>query len=270
MVGLFINTLPFRVSLSPDGHLTDLLRDVRALQIKLREHEHTPLAKVQSWSDVPRGRALFDSILVYDDRTLDSSLRAAGFKAIDCNFSYHGQTNYPLTAVAYGDDEILIRIENDRRHVDDTPAARMLGRLVTLVTAMPDYADQPLKALPPLEVDEREALAGGEGFWSSAFKALSPVELPYPRKVSVPAPFKSPLHAGRARRPSSRPSESASAIRCRPSTSRSRRPNRRAFCASATCPEGPAVGSCIRFRQLPDSSRQPGAVFAERRMQDSR
>lgn len=29
-------------------------------------------------------------------------------------------------------------------------------------------------------------------------------------------------------------------------------------------------GSCIRFRQLPDSSRQPGAVFAERRMQDSR
>jgi len=59
-------------------------------------------------------------------------------------------------------------------------------------------------------------------------------------------------------------------LRCTPSTSRSRRPNRRAFCASATCPEGPAVGSCIRFRQLPDSSRQPGAIVLRRRLQGSR
>jgi amino acid adenylation domain-containing protein len=163
MVGLFINTLPFRVSLSPDGHLTGLLRDVRALQIKLRDHEHTSLAKVQSWSDVPRGRALFDTILVYEDRTLHSSLCSVGLEGVDFNFSYHGQTNYPLTAIAYGDDEILIRIENDRRYVDDVPAARMLGHLVTLITAMPNYADQPLHALPLLEVDEREALeAAGE------------------------------------------------------------------------------------------------------------
>ena len=158
MVGLFINTLPLRMILAPDGRLADLLRDVRALQIKLRDHEHTPLAKVQSWSDVPRGRALFDTILVYEDRTLDSSLRSAGFDGVDFSFSYHGQTNYPLTVIAYGEDEMLIRIENDRRHVDDAPAQRMLGHLVTLLTAMPDRADQPLHALPLLAADEREAL----------------------------------------------------------------------------------------------------------------
>ena len=39
------------------------------------QHEHTPLVKVQGWSEVPRGRPLFDTILVYDDRTLDATLR---------------------------------------------------------------------------------------------------------------------------------------------------------------------------------------------------
>ena len=56
MVGLFINTLPLRVSVDPELSLDEFLKDVRALQIGLREHEHTPLVKVQGWSDIPRGR----------------------------------------------------------------------------------------------------------------------------------------------------------------------------------------------------------------------
>ena len=57
MIGLFINTLPLRVRVEPDGRLDELLKEVRALQVGLREHEHTPLVKVQGWSDVPRGRS---------------------------------------------------------------------------------------------------------------------------------------------------------------------------------------------------------------------
>ena len=53
MVGLFINTLPVRVQVDPDGFIDDLLKEVRLIQIGLREHEHTPLAKVQGWSEVP-------------------------------------------------------------------------------------------------------------------------------------------------------------------------------------------------------------------------
>ena len=67
MVGLFINTLPLRVSGRPRRPLDELLTEVRAQQVELREHEHTPLVKVQGWSDVPRGRPLFDTILVYDE-----------------------------------------------------------------------------------------------------------------------------------------------------------------------------------------------------------
>ena len=68
--------VPLRVRVDPARSLDELLKDVRAQQIGLREHEHTPLAKVQGWSEVPRGRGLFDSIVVYENHTLDTTLRA--------------------------------------------------------------------------------------------------------------------------------------------------------------------------------------------------
>jgi amino acid adenylation domain-containing protein/non-ribosomal peptide synthase protein (TIGR01720 family) len=157
MIGLFINTLPLRVSVDPEGRLDDLLRDVRGQQLALREHEHTPLVKVQGWSDVPRGRSLFDTILVYDEHTLDTNLGVVDVQGSRLTFTYHGQTNYPLTVVAYGDDEMLIRLESDRRRVDDAYARRMLGHLVTLLTAMPEHLERRLHELPLLTQEERAA-----------------------------------------------------------------------------------------------------------------
>ena len=85
---------------------------------------------------MPRGTSLFDTILVYENHTLDDdAARRSSAWSSRLAFSYHGQTNYPLTLIAYGDDEMLLRLENDRRRVDDAAAARMLGHLATLLTA---------------------------------------------------------------------------------------------------------------------------------------
>lgn len=158
MVGLFINTLPLRVRLDPEARLDELLKDVRAQQVQLREHEHTPLVNVQGWSDVPRGSPLFETILVYEERTLDTVLRTLDVEGARLELAYHGQTNYPLALIAYGDDEILVRLESDRRRVDDAPASRVLDHFVTLLTAMPQHADRSLHELPLLSEDERIAL----------------------------------------------------------------------------------------------------------------
>ena len=158
MVGLFINTLPLRVRLDPEARLDELLKDVRAQQGQLREHEHTPLVNVQGWSEVPRGSPLFETILVYEERTLDTVLRTLKVQGARLEFAYHGQTNYPLALVAYGDDEMLLRLESDRRRVDDAPASRVLDHFVTVLTAMPQHADRKLHELPLLSEGERIAL----------------------------------------------------------------------------------------------------------------
>ncbi|MCB8961933.1 MAG: hypothetical protein H6651_16565 [Ardenticatenales bacterium] len=71
MAGLFINTLPMRVPVPPDSVLIPWLQSIREQHVALRDFEHTPLVKVQEWSDVPRGMQLFNSILVFENYQLE-------------------------------------------------------------------------------------------------------------------------------------------------------------------------------------------------------
>src|SRR5439155_1170800 len=106
MVGLFINTLPMRVRIDPEAKLAPWLQQLRAQQVALRAYEHTPLVKVQGWSEVPRGTPLFESLLVFENQTLDAQLRALGGTWSERRVQYRGQTNFSLTLAAYGDPEL--------------------------------------------------------------------------------------------------------------------------------------------------------------------
>ena len=124
MVGLFINTLPMRVRVDADTAVVPWLKALRAQQIALRPYDQVPLATVQGWSAVTRGKPLFESVVVYDHRSLDGRLSEEGWKAR--RFEYTGQTNFPLALIAYGDDEMLLRLEYSRRRFSDDAASRML------------------------------------------------------------------------------------------------------------------------------------------------
>ncbi|MGH6884561.1 MAG: MupA/Atu3671 family FMN-dependent luciferase-like monooxygenase, partial [Geminicoccales bacterium] len=158
MVGLFINTLPLRVRIDPQAELVPWLQQLRAQQVALRDYEHTPLVKVHGWSEVPRGMPLFESIVVFDNQTLDARLRALGGAWSERRFQYLGQTNYPLTLYAYGDHELLLRIEYSWRRFDDEVVARMLGHLRTLLEGMAAHPQARLKDLPLLTEAERHQL----------------------------------------------------------------------------------------------------------------
>src|SRR6266699_154984 len=158
MVGLFINTLPLRVRVDPEAQLVPWLGQLRAQQVALRDYEHTPLVKVQGWSEVPRGMPLFESILVFDSHTLDAQLRALGGAWRERRFLALGHTHYPLTLAAYGDDELLLQLEYSRQRFADDVAARMLGHLRTLLEAMAARPQARLKDLPLLPEAERHQL----------------------------------------------------------------------------------------------------------------
>src|SRR5690606_28071846 len=48
IVGLFINTIPFRVQVNPATKLDDWLRQILKTQIQLRQFESTPLVEIQA------------------------------------------------------------------------------------------------------------------------------------------------------------------------------------------------------------------------------
>ena len=67
MVGLFINTLPVRVRVRGGRGVWEWLRELQGQQVEMRQYEYSPLAQVQAWSEVGAGRALFDTLLVYEN-----------------------------------------------------------------------------------------------------------------------------------------------------------------------------------------------------------
>ena len=70
---LFINTLPVRVRIDEEADLLTWLAGLQAEQVVLRDYEYSPLVEVQSWSEVGRGRPLFESLLVFENYPLDAA-----------------------------------------------------------------------------------------------------------------------------------------------------------------------------------------------------
>jgi amino acid adenylation domain-containing protein/non-ribosomal peptide synthase protein (TIGR01720 family) len=156
MVGLLINTLPLRVRVDGDASVMEWLRTVRAAWNDLRAVEHTPLAKVQGWSDVPRGTALFDTLVVVENYLLESSLRAKGGAWAERRIRLHEQTNYALTLAVYGGAELTLKLDYDRTRVTDATAERVLAQLACILEGMAADPQTRVEDLPWMTEAERE------------------------------------------------------------------------------------------------------------------
>ncbi len=97
MVGLFINTLPVRARVSADAPVVPWLQDLRKQWVDMREHEHSPLIKVQGCSDVPRDTPLFQSMVVFEKVSPIEALRKQGSAWLNREVSLFEKTNFPLT-----------------------------------------------------------------------------------------------------------------------------------------------------------------------------
>jgi non-ribosomal peptide synthetase component F len=98
MVGLCINTLPVRICVSGTDSVAGYLKRLQTFQVRAREYEYSALMKVQSWSEVPRGTPLFETILVFENYPADAmiqqwfqgKIKAIPAQSIEIN-------DYPLT-----------------------------------------------------------------------------------------------------------------------------------------------------------------------------
>ena len=161
ILGLFINTLPLRVEVAAEVPLTPWLGSLQDRQAELRDVEWSPLAQVQRWSQVPRGVALFDTLLVFENYPVDADLlqqvrQQTGLELTDLEFS--DQTNYPLTLVAGARAELALHSTFDPTRFERSAMDRLLRHLETLLGAMLEDPEAPLGRLPLLTPSERTQL----------------------------------------------------------------------------------------------------------------
>ncbi len=158
IVGLFINTLPLRVTLSPDLPVMTWLQHLLAENYRIRQYEYAPLVRIQQWSEVPSGQALFRSLLVFENAPKDARL---GEERDDRSLSYDQDrvhTNYPMTVVGYPGESMGVRLSYDRRLFERADVSRMLDHLKRLLTAMAASPEASIQDLPMMDEAERHRL----------------------------------------------------------------------------------------------------------------
>jgi len=135
MVGMFINTLPVRVRVLPGRPMIQWLKELRQQNLEVRDYEHTPLLKIQSWSELPKGAPLFETLVVFENYEFNDSLKALGSSWENRQFRLEEKNSYPIVIAAYAGTELLIKIQYDRSRFADVAIETVLGQFHTLLGA---------------------------------------------------------------------------------------------------------------------------------------
>ncbi|WP_433787065.1 amino acid adenylation domain-containing protein [Actinomycetospora sp. CA-101289] len=155
-VGLFINTVPVRITERPAETLADLLTRVGAEQAALLDVTHVGLAAIQRAIGVDD---LVDTLLVVENYPVDrDAVHEAGPPGITVeHVAGRDATHYPLVLVAaLGAGNVpALHLAHRPDALDDDAAAAWAGRLARLLTAIADAPDTPLARLDLLADAER-------------------------------------------------------------------------------------------------------------------
>ncbi|MBC8088879.1 MAG: amino acid adenylation domain-containing protein, partial [Phycisphaerae bacterium] len=161
IVGMFINTVPVRVTVRDDMPLVQWLGELREGWRKLFDAEHTPLRLIQRWSEAGPQTPLFDTQIVFENLPLDVTLQMDGGKMASRGFHLYGGTNFALTALVFGGRQLSLEIENERALIDDGTAVRLLDHLACVFEAMAANPNATVGKLSMLPDAERELVVNG-------------------------------------------------------------------------------------------------------------
>ncbi len=154
MVGLFINTIPVRVSVHGAATVA-VLGELQSDQIEARQHEFLPLNVIQAFTGVAPPTRLFDSLLVfenYPEERTSGSADEQGLRVDDYRFSE--STGYPLTLMAAPFDRLSLTLQADSATLAEVDLRRLAASLERLLASLPEHADRPLLELPTWSASE--------------------------------------------------------------------------------------------------------------------
>jgi len=114
--GLFINTLPLRLKVLAGMPVVSWFAECQRRQVEARDFEYSSLARIQSWSPVPTGTPLFDTLFVYENYPVEHAWREQSELRVE-QASASVQTNFPLAIEVAGrgsDLGITVAIDSAR------------------------------------------------------------------------------------------------------------------------------------------------------------
>lgn len=145
MIGLFINTLPFRVSVPPGERIWSWLEEVQTRHLEARAYEHCSTGEIHLWSGLPGSVPLYDSLLVFENYPTESRTApppdprpGALEMAVGGPGSTGAITRHPLTLIAGEAAELTVTLIYDGLRLEGDAVSRIAGHLRLLLESLAD------------------------------------------------------------------------------------------------------------------------------------
>ncbi|MED3000358.1 amino acid adenylation domain-containing protein, partial [Bacillus velezensis] len=161
MIGLFINTVPVRIS-GADIPFQKLIKNVQKDALKGQAYSYHPLYDIQANSQVKQG--LIDHILVFENYPVEQELDVLNsngetkdlFHIHD--FSMEDETNYSFYLMVAPGDEIHLKMRYDSSVYDRQFIENIKGHLTHIVSQILDKPDITPDKLVIITPEEKEQL----------------------------------------------------------------------------------------------------------------
>ncbi|GAA4488612.1 hypothetical protein GCM10023094_48790 [Rhodococcus olei] len=164
MVGLFINTLPVRVTLDPHDTLAGLLARLQSEQSALLDHHHVGLSDIVTAAGPG---AVFDTLTVFESYPIDRDALTADTDIAGMHVTgVHDTANaahYPLALIAGDDDALTLTLAFSPELFDAALVHRLGDRIAGVLRALVDTPDLPLARLRLLSDREHADLVPARG-----------------------------------------------------------------------------------------------------------
>jgi non-ribosomal peptide synthetase component F len=160
MVGMFINVLPLRVNVTESSYLIPWLHKLQSDVVELRRFETIPLSRIRTWSEIPAGMPMFESIVTLQNLPFVTSLQQrAGRLGID-SARYLERTHYPIAVTVLPGTELEIKVAFDAHRFGSAAIDRTLGHLGTLLQAIAADPERRIAELPWMTEGEEDQVIG--------------------------------------------------------------------------------------------------------------
>jgi amino acid adenylation domain-containing protein/non-ribosomal peptide synthase protein (TIGR01720 family) len=136
------------------------LAELLARQVEMQGYEYSPLSRVQSWSGLSAGEALFESLVVFENYPLSESVTEGieGLRIADVDLFDRTQYGLTLDVEPGGDLRVLMTYDGSR--YESASMDRLGGHLSALLAglAQGESEGDRVEALPWLPSWERQAM----------------------------------------------------------------------------------------------------------------
>jgi hypothetical protein len=132
-VGLMINTVPVRATITAETTVAGLLEQLQSAHTRTLEHQHLSLTEVHR---ITGHDQLFDTVFAYENYPIDTDALTGVDGLAVTDIATREYTHYPLAVQAVPGEELSLRFEYDTAVFTAAKIAKLIERLRRVLVAM--------------------------------------------------------------------------------------------------------------------------------------